>query len=65
MKKYILFACTLLTLGFFASCSSCSNKNEKPREERVAEFRSTLNHEPDRWIVCSPASMNTTTPRKR
>ena len=39
MKKYILFACTLLTLGFFASCSSCSNKNEKPREERVAEFR--------------------------
>ena len=59
MKKYILFACTLLTLGFFASCSSCSNKNEKPREERVAEFR------PDRWIVCSPASMNTTTPRKR
>ena len=38
MKKYILFACTLLTLGFFASCSSCSNKNEKPREERVAEF---------------------------
>lgn len=45
MKKYILFACTLLTLGFFASCSSCSNKNEKPREERVAEFRSTLNHE--------------------
>lgn len=45
MKKYILFAYTLLTLGFFASCSSCSNKNEKPREERVAEFRSTLNHE--------------------
>lgn len=45
MKKYILSACALLIVGLLSSCSSCSNKSEKPREEQVAEFRSTLNHE--------------------
>ena len=47
MKKTfsLLFALGMLSSSFFTSCSSCSSNKEKPREERVAEFRSTLNHE--------------------
>lgn len=43
-KHFFLFASFLvMTLGF-SSCSSCGN-NKESREERVTEFRSTLNHE--------------------
>lgn len=47
MKKtfILLFVLGFLSASFFTSCSSCSSNKEKPREESVAEFRSTLNHE--------------------
>lgn len=47
MKKTfnLLFVLSMLSASFFTSCSSCSSNKEKTREESVAEFRSTLNHE--------------------
>ncbi len=46
-KTFILFlSLGLLSASLFSSCSSCSSdKKDKSREEQVAEFRNTLNHE--------------------
>ena len=47
MNKNVFLLISLLFVAFgFSSCSSCGgNKEHEPREERVAEFRSTLSQE--------------------
>lgn len=47
MKKNLFLFISLLVVALcFSSCNSCGNKkDEENRDEQVAEFRSTLNHE--------------------